>query len=529
MKKVSSEHPYTKKFIWITASLAVLFFSMLFVPPITRFKPGADDLFRVSLGDALIGDFASTEKAQECLNEARRIIGRERPGEMIYADAPLNVEGRSVLWGATISDRDAVERMTEVLREREEVALVHCYTVKIGEYTVNLADKDDVTELLSRTKGRFDPGEEYVVSLTQDDDREINVLTGQVRRVTEQRAIEERERELPTGGMEAQLADLFAFAEPAAGREFEDYVLGLTDLNFGTKIEVVESYLPANQILSLDAAVEEVTKDKEVSVIHEVRSGDTLSGIAYQYGLSLDELISMNSMLSDENSLIRPGDRLTVTVPRPELSVVFTMQEYYEEDYQADTIYKNNDSWYTNHQETIQQASPGHRRVIALVTYRDGQRESSEIVKQEITVAAVPRIVERGTKAPPTYIWPVSGGYVTSGFGRRNAPKAGASTYHQGVDIGVPIGTAVTASCGGVVTVAGWQGGYGNVVYIRHEDGRETRYGHLSRVQVSVGQTVRQGQRIALSGNTGNSTGPHLHFEIRIGGSAVNPLNYVTW
>ena len=83
------------------------------------------------------------------------------------------------------------------------------------------------------------------------------------------------------------------------------------------------------------------------------------------------------------------------------------------------------------------------------------------------------------------------------------------------------------ASNTGTVVTAGWVSGYGYAVYINHADGRQTRYGHLSKVLVKVGQTVTQGQKIALSGNTGRSTGPHLHFEIRIGGSAVNPLNYL--
>ena len=89
------------------------------------------------------------------------------------------------------------------------------------------------------------------------------------------------------------------------------------------------------------------------------------------------------------------------------------------------------------------------------------------------------------------------------------------------------MGTAVVPSCGGTVTRAGWASGYGYVVYIQHEGGRETRYAHLSRVLVSVGEQVEQGERIALSGNTGRSTGPHLHFEIRINGVAVNAVDYL--
>ena len=140
---------------------------------------------------------------------------------------------------------------------------------------------------------------------------------------------------------------------------------------------------------------------------------------------------------------------------------------------------------------------------------------------------AVPKIVERGTKIPPTYIKPISGGRLSSRFGKRSQPTAGASTNHKGVDWATPTGTSVVASCGGTVARAGWGSGYGYVVYINHEDGRQTRYAHLSKVLVKVGQKVKQGERIALSGNTGVSSGPHVHFEILIGGKQVDPLKYI--
>ena len=135
--------------------------------------------------------------------------------------------------------------------------------------------------------------------------------------------------------------------------------------------------------------------------------------------------------------------------------------------------------------------------------------------------------MKRGTKIPPTYVKPISGGRLSSPFGKRSAPKKGASTYHKGVDWAIPTGTAVYASCGGTVKKAGWGSGYGYVVYITHSDGRETRYAHLSKVLVKAGQSVKQNQKIALSGNTGVSTGPHLHFEILINGKQVNPLKYL--
>ena len=149
------------------------------------------------------------------------------------------------------------------------------------------------------------------------------------------------------------------------------------------------------------------------------------------------------------------------------------------------------------------------------------------ILKEEVLKEAVAKIVERGTKVPPTYIRPLTGGRLTSKFGYRNRPTAGASSNHAGVDLATPTGTTIKASSGGKVTHAGWASGYGYLVTIKHPDGNETRYGHLSKVLVSVGQTVKQGQTIAKSGNTGISTGPHLHFEIRVNGTPVDPFKYI--
>jgi murein DD-endopeptidase MepM/ murein hydrolase activator NlpD len=120
------------------------------------------------------------------------------------------------------------------------------------------------------------------------------------------------------------------------------------------------------------------------------------------------------------------------------------------------------------------------------------------------------------------WIWPVSGP-ITSPFCERRSYEA----CHPGIDIAVPTGTPIRAAAGGRVAIAGWVGGYGNYTCIQHSASLSSCYGHQSSIQVSVGQTVSQGQVIGLSGSTGNSTGPHLHFEARINGSVVNPMNYL--
>jgi murein DD-endopeptidase MepM/ murein hydrolase activator NlpD len=120
------------------------------------------------------------------------------------------------------------------------------------------------------------------------------------------------------------------------------------------------------------------------------------------------------------------------------------------------------------------------------------------------------------------FSWPAAG-KLTSRFGRR------WGRMHKGIDIAGPIGTPINAAADGTVISAGWNsGGYGNLVEIRHSDGTTTRYGHNSRLSVSVGQIVRQGQQLAEMGSTGHSTGSHLHFEIRpTGGTAVNPIAHL--
>lgn len=123
-------------------------------------------------------------------------------------------------------------------------------------------------------------------------------------------------------------------------------------------------------------------------------------------------------------------------------------------------------------------------------------------------------------------IWPVSG-VVSSHFGFRVSPGGIGSTYHEGLDIASSYGNPVHATANGRITQAGWVNGYGYLVEIDHGDGIKTRYGHNSAILVSVGDQVVQGQTISLIGSTGNSTGPHCHYEVRVNGEAVDPTLFL--
>jgi murein DD-endopeptidase MepM/ murein hydrolase activator NlpD len=123
-------------------------------------------------------------------------------------------------------------------------------------------------------------------------------------------------------------------------------------------------------------------------------------------------------------------------------------------------------------------------------------------------------------------IWPTRG-WFTSGFGYRISPFTGLRQMHEGIDISNRLGTPIVAPADGLVTNIGREWGFGKILVISHGFGFTTRYGHLQRIEVKIGQKVKRGQKVAEMGNTGRSTGPHLHYEVRLNGVPVNPMKYV--
>ena len=504
MKKLTS---YSKrvKYTYVKTTLVTIFVSLFFLKGYTVFEKTGENYFHVFLNGTEIGTVGEADRAEQLLQEARRNIASQSE-DMIFIDADLKLVGEEALWGTLTGEDTMLAAMERELESSIRETSHRSYTMKVNEYMVNLSSVDEVKSLLQAAVDKYDSEEKFSVELTHDAQKEFNVLTTEVVNRQEPTVQEEQKEEaIYAGGVQKALDQAGAQADQQEEKDFEDYELGLMTMDFAEKVEIVETYLPENMLTPLDQAIEDVIKDQETP----------LSEISIKVNIPIDQIIAMNSeTLTDENSTIRVGDKLIITVPEPELSVERMEQNYYEEIYDADVIYVDNDSWYTTQTKILQQPSAGFRRVVADVSYLNDREVTRDILKEEVVMEAVPKIVERGTKIPPTYIKPISGGRQSSGFGRRKSPTKGASSYHKGVDWSVPTGTAVFASCGGTVAKAGWGSGYGYCVYINHEDGRQTRYGHLSKVLVKAGQTVKQGERIALSGNTGISTGPHLHFEI---------------
>lgn len=152
------------------------------------------------------------------------------------------------------------------------------------------------------------------------------------------------------------------------------------------------------------------------------------------------------------------------------------------------------------------------------------------VISEQVIKEPVAEVVALGTKERPktapagSFSWPVTG-TITSPFGRRFI--FGSSGFHSGIDIAKQGGSPIRAADGGTVTYTGYKGSYGNLVILDHGNGLQTYYAHCSKILVSPGTAVAKGQEIAHVGATGRATGKHLHFEIRVNGTAVNPISYL--
>jgi murein DD-endopeptidase MepM/ murein hydrolase activator NlpD len=466
------------------------------------------DRYELLINGKSIGVVDSKEAAEAAYEEARLTLNSQLD-TLTLLDAEVTYEPVKVKESEVQSQAELAQNVYNELADCLIWDKTLAYTVKINDYTVTLGSEAEVLELLEQVQGNYDTNDEFIIELASEKKEEVGALTTNVVNASKTANNPEVLASSDEDG-NAVIAD----GDMNVGED------GILSIEFQEDIEVIATYANDDQLTDVPTAYEQITKEQASNEVYHVQSGDSLWGVADMYGMSIDELLAMNDGLElDSNILI--GDQLVVSVPRPELSVVVQEQTTYTEDYEAEVQYIDNDSKYVGDDTVIQEAQTGNRTVTAVVSYNNGVETGREIVKQQINTEAVPQIIERGTKALPTYIRPTTYGSLTSGFGAR------WGTIHKGLDFGVPVGTAARASRAGTVVSAGWNGGYGYCVLIDHGDGVRTRYAHLSSIQCSVGQYVDQGDVIALTGNTGDSTGPHIHFEIIVNGTAVDPAPYL--
>lgn len=307
-------------------------------------------------------------------------------------------------------------------------------------------------------------------------------------------------------------------------------------VDFVQSLKKTDGLYPVAALCDSAALQEKLTTVTTQRIPYVVQGGDTLSSIAKKHDLTTTQLREMNPDCTAEN--LKLGMELTIQQEKKLLTVkVIKTVEYTEEiDYKTKTVYR--DDQYTDYEKVTTEGKEGERTVVVEDTYIDGVKTGRKVVSSTITKKAVTKVIEKGTKkrviiggievdqgdgvVHGNMLWPVP---ICHSMSR------GYFAGHYGIDIcngPVPVyGHPAVAADGGTVVYAGWYYDYGYYVKIRHSNGLETAYAHLSAIKVAKGQKVSRGQTVGLIGSTGYSTGPHLHFEVIKNGVRVNPLNYV--
>ena len=512
MKKVS-KYSRKMKLTFLKVATVVSVAGFIVVPTVgsnsQRIK-NALQAYKVVVNDECMGYAASEEEANEAYLEARTRMNSDAQG-VAYVDASIEVVKQNVSKVSFGPKEQLSDKIYEKLSDEVIVSnQVKAYTIRINDFTVTLASKEDVVKVLESVKGNYDTENQFQVSLKTETNGNMSVKMQNAK-------ISALDVDTVSAVLDGETVKVSAVTESTV---IEDGVLAV---GFAENVEIVESTASPDNIISVDEAYNAITKEKDEKETYTIQAGDCLYDIAIKYGMTVDQLLALNEGMTI-NSLIQPGDKIVITVPKPELSVITVSTETYEEAYDAPIEYIEDSSLYIGQTAVVSNGTPGYRQVDAVVTYKDGVPVSSQIINEKVISTPVAKVVRKGTTVAPTYIMPLTWYYyVSDPYGWR----AETGSFHGGIDYAAPVNTTVRASRSGYVSYAGWKGTYGNCIEITHPDGHMTRYAHLNSIAVSYGQQVSQWETIGYVGSTGFSTGYHLHFEIIIGGVQVNPNNWL--
>ncbi len=341
-----------------------------------------------------------------------------------------------------------------------------------------------IADELAEAESRVDEREE---ALADADERlaEIEAVVNRVAtRVEEQRAA--------VGDAERQLAEVEGQAEDLAS-QFGDRIARLYMQGPDLTLEAFLSSSGAEEAIARTTMLERVTHGDQIDLEH-------LGAAATRVDAQRERLVVEEERLAD---LLEEQEALLADAEELRASRALAAADARE---RAETLASQHDDL-EDEEADLKARIQEHEE--------EQRRQARAAERSQAASSPTPSAGSGG------FAWPMCAP-VTSGYG----PRWGR--MHRGIDFGAPTGTPIAASRAGTVISAGWQGGYGNLVLIDHHNGVITAYAHLSRFAVGSGQSVSQGQVIGHVGSTGNSTGPHLHFETRVNGSAVNPRQYLS-
>ncbi|MFZ5591507.1 MAG: peptidoglycan DD-metalloendopeptidase family protein [Bacillota bacterium] len=299
------------------------------------------------------------------------------------------------------------------------------------------------------------------------------------------------------------------------------------EVGFAEDVALVDVQCDPARVTPPQEALERVLLGGQTVSKYTVKEGDTAWDIARATGMTVEQIAAANPDIDLESLQI--GQEISLHVVKPLVSVVATSRQSVLEIIPPEVKVEKDKSLLLGDSKVKQQGRPGKKEAVYEVVRVNGTVSERKLVAERIIEKPQPKIIAKGSRlllasrsrsGDGRLAWPTVGS-VVSPFGQR------WGRMHEGVDISGGIGDPVVAAQSGTVIRAGWYSGYGKCVDVSHGDGVITRYGHLSRISVAVGQYVEKGQLIGRVGNTGRSTGPHLHFEVIVNGTPRNPMRYL--
>ncbi|HEX3032469.1 MAG TPA: M23 family metallopeptidase [Bacillota bacterium] len=294
------------------------------------------------------------------------------------------------------------------------------------------------------------------------------------------------------------------------------------------KVEVAELAADKSSIITSDKALNLLEQGHMESTTYTIQEGDNLWTIARKNDMHVSDIQAANPGIDTE--LLDIGQVVNLVKPEPMVHTSFNTEVTLTEDIAFTVKVVKDKSLKSGAQKVKQQGKPGEKEVTYRVVMKNGVLVSKEALSSKVLSQPVTQIVarnssrgsntSRGLSGDSRLSWPV-GGDISSNYGSRWGRS------HNGIDIAGNNGRTVRAAAAGRVVSAGYEGGYGKMVVIRHDNGLTTRYAHLARIEVNTGDQVDRGEAIGIVGSTGNTTGPHLHFEVLKSGDFRNPIGYL--
>ncbi len=488
----------TKNIFFIILSLAITIIAII-LNQTTNVYYGASKSYRVYLEGKSLGLISSKEELETYIDNKQQIIKNKYNVKNVYIPNGLEIKEET-----TYNQKiDSIEKIYKEI-EKEQSFSIQGYIVTI--------EKSSTTE-----------DEENNTSTKEDKEIKLNVLNKDI--LTD--AIDE----LVLSFIDKEEYESYL---TETQQEIEDEGTIIENVYIKETIKIKKDYIPTNeQIFTSSKQLAEylLYGSLENKKTYTVKEGDTISSISEKNEISNNIFLIINKDINSEDALLYPGQKVVVSKVSPIITVVEETHSVKKENVKYQTVTKEDDMYVTGYSKVIQEGKNGQSVITRKIKKENGQITSAVIVESIVIKEAVNKIVKVGARTQylvantKYWAWPTTNSYtITDYYGYRLHPIYNTIKFHNGLDLGARCGQPLYAANDGTVTEAEYHYSFGYYVNINHNNGYTTKYAHMQKILVEVGQAVHMGDIIGSVGSTGDSTGCHLHYEVTKNGSYMNPM-----